>query len=741
MKYAGIIIDISHEKVDRSFAYRIPEEMEGQLTLGMVVRVPFGKGDHTRTGYVVSIMDESPYDPSRLKAILSIESSEETTEARMIVLADWIRETYGCTTIQALRTVFPIREKMQNKEKKRIFLAKDREAVEKALEDLSPKRYRARIRLLSALLSAGEEGLDGKEAAKTLGAGPSVVEALTGSGLIRVEEEASWRMPFDPETLPREAAGRLNTEQEKALSCILEEWNAPAPRPVLLHGVTGSGKTEVYMELIRRVLAEGKQVIVLIPEIALTYQTLRRFYARFGDQVSVLHSKLSAGERYDQFRRAREGDARIMVGPRSALFTPFSDLGLIIIDEEHEPAYASESTPRYHARETAVFRAASEGAHVVMGSATPSMEAFYKASSGEYRLVSLPGRYEMRPLPEVSVVDMRLEMRAGNRSILSRTLRREMDESLGRGEQVMLFLNRRGYAGFVSCRSCGYVVKCRHCDVSLSQHRNGKMICHYCGYETETPAVCPSCGSRYIGGFRAGTEQVEKIVSEEFPGRRILRMDLDTTRTKGSYDAILSSFASHEADILIGTQMIVKGHDFPDVTLVGVVSADLSLNESDFRSGERTMQLLMQAAGRAGRGERPGKAVIQTYHPDHYSIEAAAEHDYMRFYKEEISYRTLMEYPPAAHMLILHGTCENEELLQKGMFFLEQFARRNQERTHLRTIGPAPESVSKINDMYRMALYLRHPDEKQLIRIRKNLEKYIEANSGFRTIYIQYELR
>ncbi len=760
MKYAGIIVDISHEKVDKSFTYAVPPEMEDALQVGMVVSIPFGKGDHLRKGYVVSLSDECGYDPARLKAIESIENTAETTESRLILLASWIRETYGCTTIQALRTVFPIREEMKAREKRRIYAA-DPNRIRQKIGELSPKRYRARIRLLEALLEAGEEGLDLTEASKNLDASSSVTAPLAEEGLIVIEQENAWRIPFDPSTMEREEKKILNRSQAEALQQILEEWEKPSPRPVLLKGVTGSGKTEVYMELIRRVLAEGKQAIVLIPEIALTYQTLRRFYAQFGNQVSVLHSRLSAGERYDQFRRARSGDARIMVGPRSALFTPFPDLGLIIIDEEHEPAYSSESTPRYLSRDTAVFRASCEGARVVMGSATPSMEAYYKASAGEYRLVTLEGRHENRALPEVAVVDMREELRNGNRSVLSRELRQDMEDSLGRGEQVMLFLNRRGYAGFVSCRSCGYVMKCPHCDVSLSQHRTagvshsrqqnagasregnsaGKMICHYCGYETETPRECPDCGSRYIGGFRAGTEQIEQILSKEFPESKILRMDLDTTRTRGSYEKILSGFASHEADILIGTQMIVKGHDFPDVTLVGVLSADLSLNEADFRCGERTMQLLMQAAGRSGRGSRPGKAVIQTYHPEHYSIQAAASQDYDRFYKEEIAYRMLMNYPPAAHLLIIHGTCEEEGLLHKAMFFLRHFAERNREKTGLTTIGPAPESISRINDMYRMALYLRHPDEKILIRIRKNLEKYVEVNTGFRTVYLQYELR
>ncbi len=740
-RYAGIVIDISHEKVDRPFWYRVPEELQGQIRVGMVVKVPFGKGDHTRTGYVVSLSEETDYDPDRLKSILSVESTAETTESRLLVLSDWIRKTYGCTGIQALKTVFPIRERMNAREKRRIFLAVEPQKAARELEALSPVRYKARRRLLSELIKAGEEGIDCTWASRNLNAGKSVTDPLVRDGLIRIENENEWRIPFDGTTIEREAPRILNPEQAEALGCILEEWKKENPRPTLLCGVTGSGKTEVYMELIQKVLDEGKQAIVLIPEIALTYQTLRRFYARFGPIVSVLHSRLSAGERYDQFRRAASGDARIMVGPRSALFTPFADLGLIIIDEEHEPAYSSESVPRYHARETAVFRASSEGARLVMGSATPSMEAYYKASRGEYLLTTLSGRYEDRSLPAVSVVDMRQELRSGNRSVLSRELREALQECLDDHSQAMLFLNRRGYAGFVSCRSCGYVVKCRHCDVSLSQHLNGRMVCHYCGYETETPSVCPVCGSHYIGGFRAGTEQVEKIIAKEFPQSSILRMDMDTTRNKGSYEEILKAFAEHRADILIGTQMIVKGHDFPDVTLVGVLSADLSLNEADFRCGERTMQLLMQAAGRAGRGRKPGRAVIQTYHPDHYSIQAAASQDYESFFRAEIAFRSLLGYPPAAAMLIIHGTSEDQDLLSKGMHFLQLFVERIREKADVTVVGPAPESIGRINDMYRMALYLRHPDQKALIHIRGMLEKYIAINSGFNHIYIQYELR
>ena len=369
------------------------------------------------------------------------------------------------------------------------------------------------------------------------------------------------------------------------------------------------------MELISRVIGQGRQAIVLIPEIALTYQTVMRFYNRFGDRVSIMNSRLSAGERFDQFERAKKGEIDVMIGPRSALFTPFSNLGLIIIDEEHEAAYKSEQVPRYHARETAIQRAKMAQASVVLGSATPSIESYYKAKNGEYVLLRLQKRVQQKPLAECYTVDLREELKEGNRSILSRKLQELMEERLEKKQQTMLFINRRGLAGFVSCRACGHVIKCPHCDVSLSQHTGGRMVCHYCGYEEPEPKVCPSCGSKYISGFKAGTQKIEEIVKKRFPKARTLRMDTDTTRNKDSYEEILSAFANQEADILVGTQMIVKGHDFPNVTLVGVLAADMSLYRNDFHGAERTFQLLTQAAGRAGRGKETGEVVIQTYTP------------------------------------------------------------------------------------------------------------------------------
>ena len=697
MIYADVIIDISHEKLDRDFQYRVPEELVQAIKPGVVVTVPFGKGNTLRKGYVTGISGTAKYDASKLKEIRGVSTDSETTESRLIALAAWMKETYGSTMIQALKTVLPVKDKVRAKEKRLILFTGKKEEGQALLGKLEGSRFKARERFLRAILEAGS--LDYTYASKELGAGISVLDFFEKKGLITIESQEMYRIP--------EGLGLVKENMER---------------------------------LIQKVLEEGKQAIVLIPEIALTYQTVRRFYAMFGDKVSVLNSRLSQGERYDQFKRAKRGEIQVMVGPRSALFTPFSDLGLIVIDEEHEPTYKSENTPRYHARETAIERARMEHARVVMGSATPSLEAYSHACDGEYLLVKLNARYEERPLPQVSIVDLREELKKGNRSVLSLELKRDLEQVLERREQAMLFLNRRGYAGFVSCRACGHVMKCPHCDVSLSEHNGNRLICHYCGYETVKPEICPSCGSPHIGGFKAGTQQIEKVIEKEFPKARVLRMDFDTTRTKDSYEKILASFAKHEADILVGTQMIVKGHDFPNVTLVGVIAADLSLNMDDYHCGERTFQLLTQAVGRSGRGNRPGQAVIQTYQPEHYSIQAAAIQDYKKFYKEEMGYRMLLDYPPAAHMMTVFGACQDEELLKNAMYYIEVFIRRVSPKEELHMIGPAAASVGKVKDVYRQVIHLKHRDICFLTAVREKLEKYIEINSGFRKIYIQFDM-
>lgn len=737
MIYADIIIDISHEKLDRSFQYIVPKALEKEIHMGMVVSIPFGKGNYIRKGYVIGLSGEARFDPEKMKEICGLCSNEETTESRLIALASWMKENYGSTMIQALKTVLPIQEKVRAKEKRYICLNISETEAEEVLQKLEKSRCKARARLVRALLT--EKRIDHARAVKELNATSSVVGKLAEEGILRLETDEVVRNSINRSSTVRTEEMPLTAQQEQAVEGILAEWESSKPRPVLLEGVTGSGKTQVYMKLIQKVIEEGKQAIVLIPEIALTYQTVQRFCGRFGDKVSVINSRLSQGERYDQFKRARRGEIQIMVGPRSALFTPFSRLGLIVIDEEHEASYKSENSPRYHARETAIYRAALENARVVLGSATPSLEAYSRALRGEYGLVRLKNRYGSRPLPQVSIVDLREELKAGNRSVLSRKLKEALKERLDRGEQAMLFLNRRGYAGFVSCRSCGHVMKCPHCDVSLSEHSHGRLICHYCGYEEPKPQKCPVCGSPYIGGFKAGTQQIEQVLKKEFPQAGVLRMDYDTTRTKGSYERILASFAAHEADILIGTQMIVKGHDFPAVTLVGVIAADISLNAEDYRCGERTFQLLCQAVGRSGRGRGTGEAVIQTYHPEHYSIQAAAAQDYQAFYEEEMSYRMLLDYPPAAHMLAVLGSCAEEELLSRAMHYLELYIRRVYPGKDLHVIGPAYAAVGKVKDIYRQVIYLKHEEYRTLVSIKNKLEKYIDINSGFRKIYIQFD--
>ncbi len=735
--FADVIVDIASDKLDRTFQYLIPESMRDHLQAGTQVRVPFGNGGRTIRGYVIRITDRPAFDEEKMKELLAVEDMGNTIESRLIALAAWIRECYGATMIQALKTVLPVKQKMKQKEERWIVAAVSGDEAENWLAVYEKKHSVARLRILKALLEEGKIAYS--LALHRLNATAAVLKAMEEQGVLRIESQRVYRNPVLQEA-KEEDKRPLSAAQKYIADEIRRGWKEEDMRPCLIRGITGSGKTLIYMELMEHVIREGKQVILLIPEIALTYQTVIRFYRRFGDQVSVLHSRLSPGERSDQFERAKKGEIKIMIGPRSALFTPFPDLGLIIIDEEHETSYQSETTPCYHARETAIRRSELEHCPVVLGSATPSVDAYDRAKRGKYRLFELEERYGNSRLPDVYTVDMREELKAGNRSILSRKMRAAIKERLSKKEQIMLFLNRRGLAGFLSCRSCGAVMKCPHCDVSLSVHRHRRMVCHYCGYETIQPEICPTCGSPYIGGFRAGTQQIEDLIRKEFPEAGVLRMDYDTTHKKEGHGEILSAFAHGEADILIGTQMIVKGHDFPNVTLVGILAADLSLNSSDYRAGERTFQLLCQAVGRAGRGNLPGEALIQTYQPEHYSIQAAIRQDYPGFFQEEMAYRKLLSYPPAAHLFAIRASSMDENLLRIAMEYISRFIRKVDGEGRLSMIGPANETVAKIADMYRMVLYLRNGDLKFLLEVKGRLEQYIEINSGFKNIRIQFDI-
>lgn len=735
-KYANVIVDISHEKLDKTFQYGIPDDIASEIQVGVQVDIPFGS--RTISGYVVEITDIPEYDVSKIKPLIGVKAGSVAMESRLIRLACWIKKNYGSTMNQALKTVIPIKKKTKEIRKRTIHLiADDREARDK-LALYEAKHQTARARLLRELIT--EREIDYSVVTAKLNVSSTVIKALCDQNIVTVTDEKSYRNPV--KHLERRGYDIvLNENQQMLVDEITGELDKGEHHTYLLKGVTGSGKTEVYMELIAHTISQDRQAIVLIPEIALTYQTVMRFYNRFGDRVSIMNSRLSQGERYDQFERAKAGDIDIMIGPRSALFTPFSNLGLIIIDEEHENSYKSEGVPRYHARETAIEYARMCNASVVLGSATPSIDSYYNAQIGRYKLLELNTRVDDKPMPDCEVIDLRQELKNGNRSILSLRLQELMEDRLEKGQQTMLFINRRGVAGFMSCRACGYVVKCPHCDVSLSQHNNGRMVCHYCGYEEPVPRVCPSCGSKYISGFKAGTQKIEQMVQKRFPQAKILRMDFDTTRTKDSYEKILQAFANNEADILIGTQMIVKGHDFPNVTLVGVLAADMSLHISDFHAAERTFELLTQAVGRAGRGKEPGQAVIQTYDPDNYAIQAAKRQDYEEFYNKEIEYRQMLYYPPVWNLLLIHIQSQNQYSNDRAAEELfkccEAYIKRLDQKLLL--VGPADAAVAKVNDIYRKVIYIKTREYDTLVDIKDNIEKYVKDNPAYRNVSVQFD--
>ena len=733
--YAQIIIDISHGRLDRPFTYRIPEALQNDLCLGSLVVVPFGKGDTKRKGYVIGFSNSCEYPDGRLKEIESIASGgTDVTGDNAVRLALWMKQRYGSTMAVALRTVLTSRKQAKPCEHRSIHLLLSKDDAEKKRHEFAMKHQVARERLLRELMEAPDQPYS--LIIQKLHVTAPVIAALKKQGILEVRTETFLRNPVSIEK--REEAGVLLSPEQRAISeGVLRDFEAlqegkNIPRVSLIHGITGSGKTEVYIAIIEEIVKRGRQAIMLIPEISLTYQTLMRFYRHFGDRVSVMNSTLSESEKSDQFERARRGEIDVIIGPRSALFTPFPRIGAIIMDEEHESSYKNESMPKYHTREVAEKIASMQNGVVVLGSATPSLESYYQAKEGKYRLYELSRRLTGGTLPSVEITDLREELRAGNHSILSRRLSELVSDRLAKGQQTMLFLNRRGFSGFVSCRSCGFVPKCPHCSVSLSLHRGGRLLCHYCGYEEPMPDKCPECGSPYISGFHAGTEQAESFLSGQFPKARILRMDADTTRTKGSYEKILSSFANEEADILIGTQMIVKGHDFPNVTLVGILLADQSLNASDYRSAERTFQLLTQAAGRAGRGKYPGDVVIQTYEPEHYSIVHAAHQNYEEFYREEMVYRKLLRYPPAEHLLAIQIISRSEEhaslFAHKTRALLEQLtaAARENNPDRLLFIGPAPAVLEKLRDEYRYVIYVKSPDYDTLIVCKDGVEAAAE---------------
>lgn len=751
MLFANIIVDITHEKLDKTFQYIIPAGIEEKIYAGVLVYIPFGKGNRKITGYVIEVTDRAEYDIDKMKYIIDTVDKSVPIETTLIKLAGYIKENYGSTMNQALKTVIPVKVQKKSIENKTIILNIDEKEQEEYRLSFTKKHAVARLRLLNELIL--HKRLSYSLVTEKLNVTAKTIGEMEKLGILRIEREKFYRTPIK-NSFKTGYDIVLNDTQRRVAEAIEKSTETVH----LIRGITGSGKTEVYMELIANVLREGKEAIVLIPEIALTYQTVMRFYKRFGDAVSIVNSKLSAGEKYDQFEMAKEGRVKIMIGPRSAVFTPFRRLGLIIIDEEHEGTYKSEAVPKYHAREVAIYRAREEGAKVVLGSATPSVDSYYRAEKGEYMLYSMTQRAKEAKLPQVTVADMRVELEKGNKTMFSEKLNGLITDRLKKGEQIILFINRRGFAGFVSCRSCGEAMKCPHCDVGLTLHtdRNwgmynnsggagqNKLVCHYCGYTIPMPKNCPNCQSKYIAAFGIGTQKVEEAVHKLYPAARVLRMDMDTTSQKNGHEKILSAFANGEADVLIGTQMIVKGHDFPNVTLVGVIAADLSLYASDYRASERTFQLLTQAAGRAGRGDKEGEVVIQTYAPENPAIISSSRQDYEEFYNREKLYRTLMEYPPVYHMMAILMTSRDKEQLDEFSEWIKESIEGYQEENidkaeRLRLIGPADAGISKINDVYRKVYYIKSENYNRLTHIKDFVENILLYEEKYKNVTIQYD--
>ncbi len=657
MRYAEVIVDLSAEAVDRLFSYSIPEGMN--VAPGQLVAVPFGP--RTVEGFVVSLSDECGLAPEKVRPILRAVREEPVILPELVDLARWMREKYLCNLVDALRLMIPAEmrgERVREKTKRMARLSPD--APDAAAFLAANPRAKKQAELLSAL-AAGP--------AETSAFPAAALKALADKGIVEIYREGALRAPLVPDAPERAKDPELTSAQRYAAEQLIAALDEGGGR-FLLNGVTGSGKTEVYIRLIRESLRRGKTAIVLVPEIALTPQMAGWFRARFGDDAAILHSGLSTGERFDEWRRLFTGAARVAIGARSAVFAPLKDLGAVIIDEEHEHTYQSDRRPRYDAREVAWYRAEQSGAVLLLGSATPSIQTYMRAMPGvrpenRLRLLELPQRINGMPLPEVEIADMREEFARGNRSIFSARLIRALQECFDSGSQAMLFINRRGHSTFVSCRACGYVEKCAQCDISMTYHQVENLLrCHYCGATRQPPQKCPQCGSGYIKFFGAGTQRVQEEMERLFPSVRTVRMDLDTTRQKDAHTRILERFRSGDAQALIGTQMIAKGLDFPNVTLVGVVAADTTLNLPDYRSTERTFQLITQVAGRAGRADRPGRVIVQTYDPDHYALQLAAKQDFRAFYNRETAFRRASLYPPFTVILRILFSAKSPETAQ-----------------------------------------------------------------------------
>lgn len=796
---AEVIVDVPAQQTDRPFDYKVPAKWEGIIQEGMRVTVPFGP--RKLLGFIVKLKNESTM--KGLKSISTIMDIEPVLNEELLDLGHWLADDTMCFKISAFQAMLPAAMKAKYEKKiqlaeqvkpevlpediRKYFANRDpvswsklqdsefisimKDELDKGNLELtiqvSNKTKIKKVRWLKvtaspeelkdALLHLPSNAVNQKkvlahfidsvsdeqilsEVTENVGVPASTVNSLVKKGLFEMVEREQYRDPFAANQFEQDKQLPLTEDQAKVIKPIENSIQENRNENFLLFGVTGSGKTEIYLQSIEKVINAGKEAIVLVPEISLTPMMVTRFKRRFGNRVAVLHSGLSHGEKYDEWRKIQRGEVKVVVGARSAVFAPFTNIGIIIIDEEHEGSYKQEETPRYHARDVAVKRAAYHQCPVVLGSATPSLESFARGKKGVYTLLTLENRVNNRALPSVEVIDMRDEMRSGNRSMFSKVLFEKLEDRLNKGEQSVLLLNKRGYSSFVMCRNCGLVVTCPNCDISMTYHRTQSLMkCHYCGMEEQVPNVCPDCGSDHIRYFGTGTQKVEEELGKLMPQARVIRMDVDTTRRKGAHEALLKKFENGQADILLGTQMIAKGLDFPMVTLVGVLSADTMLHLPDFRASERTFQLLTQVSGRAGRHELPGEVVIQTYTPEHYSIQLAAEQDYQEFFAREMFLRRQNDYPPYYYIALI--TISHEDLM-KTVDTAETITAYIKRKVGPKTVvfGPSASPITRINNRYRYQCLIKYKREPNLGSILKQINETYGRNTNQSGIYISIDV-
>ena len=722
---AEVIINSTAKKLNRTFDYNIPAEMQELVQIGSKVLVPFGRFKQLEEAHVVKIKEKSEYE---IKDIAKVETG---LTDKQIKLANWIAKRYFCNVSECIKLMQTpgtkakdVNKRIQDKKINVVYLKKTIQEIDFDIETKVLKSEK-QIKILNFVKK--NEGCTIPEIEMFTDCSRAIANTLIKNGYLEVSEKKIERNPLQNKQIENTSKLKLTEEQQYAYEQVAYIIDNNEYNQFLLYGVTGSGKTEVYLQLIDKAVKQDKTAIVLVPEISLTPQMLDRFISRFGKEtIAVLHSKLSIGERHDEWEKIKEGKAKIVIGARSAIFAPVQNLGIIIIDEEHDSSYKSESSPKYNAKEIAKKIAKEENIPLLLGSATPDLSTYYKAQQREITILELTKRANNSSLPKVEIIDLKQELANGNRSMLSFELYQSIEENLKNKLQTILFLNRRGYSTFIMCRNCGYTVKCKNCNISMTYHSyENKLKCHYCGYEEKLVKTCPECGSDKIRYFGTGTQKLEQEIHKQFPQAKTIRMDVDTVTKKNSHEEILNKFKNEDVDILIGTQMVVKGHHFPKVTLVGVIAADSSLNIDDYRATERTFQILTQVAGRAGRENLPGKVVIQSYNPENFSIQNAQKQDYEEFYQTEIALRKQLKYPPFCDIIIIGFNSSSEEEIKKVANIAYEEVEKNLNKDEFKVFKPMPSPIDKIQNKYRWRIIIKGNMNEEANNVLNNLLKNI----------------